>query len=548
MNKKELTIIIPFLNEKYEVEETLKSIRDYSDNQVEILLINDASDDGFDYTSVAEKYGAFYFENSNRIGVAASRDKGVSICKTDYFLLLDAHMRFYDKLWAGRILEELHNDPTLFLCCQTKALRRVNGLLAEDTKSRGVSYGAYVRLEDAVNLFEPKWIVKKPADPSLTTLPVPCVLGAGYACSKTYWLYLKGLEGLMQYGNDEAYISMKVWMAGGSCKLVTDVEIGHIYRHIHPYTRDNVWSLYNRLFLSEIFLPQKAQKRILSIWRLFYEKKIIAEVQYRLFENSKQIDSLKAYYQRIFIKDLDFFRSLNDPYLYKIEWVDKVSDSLKSIVARVVDSLPDDIGLLHGRMGIVLFLYHYARYSNDPSYWDLADEMLKNIIKNIKSDLSYCLLSGLCGVGWGIEYLYQHGFIDANTNQMLEYIDKRIMEINPLRMEDLDKEYGFGGIVLYLLARLHTIQNKNSDTPFDDSYLSSVYQRVKVIIDQRIKESNSVDVYLAFLSYYETKTSLAKTQIYDVCSLVNPKNISLQDLEPGLKGCAGVGMLLLLEE
>lgn len=122
------------------------------------------------------------------------------------------------------------------------------------------------------------------------------------------------------------------------------------------------------------------------------------------------------------------------------------------------------------------------------------------------------------------------------------------MEINPFRIEDLEKEYGFGGIALYLLARLYTIQNENLDTPFDDSYLSSVYERVKEIIDHRIKESNSVHVYLAFLHYYETKQSVQKTEIYHVCSLVNPKNTFLEDLEPGLKGCAEVGFLLLLEE
>ncbi|MDR3340889.1 MAG: glycosyltransferase, partial [Candidatus Symbiothrix sp.] len=44
-----LTIIIPFLNEQYEVENTLQSIREHSSDTITIILINDASDDGFDY-------------------------------------------------------------------------------------------------------------------------------------------------------------------------------------------------------------------------------------------------------------------------------------------------------------------------------------------------------------------------------------------------------------------------------------------------------------------------------------------------------------------
>lgn len=87
MKNKKLTVIIPFLNEKYEVENTLQSIRLHSTDDIEIILINDASDDGFDYRCIAEKYGAKYIENPNRLGVAASRDLGVKLCQTPYFFV-----------------------------------------------------------------------------------------------------------------------------------------------------------------------------------------------------------------------------------------------------------------------------------------------------------------------------------------------------------------------------------------------------------------------------------------------------------------------------
>ncbi len=56
MSEKILTVIIPFLNEKYEVENTVQSIKAHSSDRVEIMLINDASDDGFDYGILQEKY------------------------------------------------------------------------------------------------------------------------------------------------------------------------------------------------------------------------------------------------------------------------------------------------------------------------------------------------------------------------------------------------------------------------------------------------------------------------------------------------------------
>ena len=62
--EKELTVIIPFLNEGGEVENTLCSLIEHTNVPIDIILINDHSDDGFNYASVAEKYGACYIENN----------------------------------------------------------------------------------------------------------------------------------------------------------------------------------------------------------------------------------------------------------------------------------------------------------------------------------------------------------------------------------------------------------------------------------------------------------------------------------------------------
>jgi glycosyltransferase involved in cell wall biosynthesis len=45
----QLTVIIPFLNEGREVGNTLQSIRETAGEQVDVLLVNDASYDDFDY-------------------------------------------------------------------------------------------------------------------------------------------------------------------------------------------------------------------------------------------------------------------------------------------------------------------------------------------------------------------------------------------------------------------------------------------------------------------------------------------------------------------
>ena len=63
-----------------------------------------------------------------------------------------------------------------------------------------------------------------------------------------------------------------------------------------------------------------------------------------------------------------------------------------------------DLGLFHGRMGIVLFFAHYARISNSKHYEDFAGHLLDEIYEEINLDLPVNLENGLCGIGWGIEY------------------------------------------------------------------------------------------------------------------------------------------------
>ena len=86
-----ISIIIPFVNEKEELLLTIESIVEHNTSiEYEIILINDASDDGFDYKyHLDNKKNVRYYENLNRIGVAACRDIGIMMSSYDKFLLLD---------------------------------------------------------------------------------------------------------------------------------------------------------------------------------------------------------------------------------------------------------------------------------------------------------------------------------------------------------------------------------------------------------------------------------------------------------------------------
>lgn len=128
----------------------------------------------------------------------------------------------------------------------------------------------------------------------------------------------------------------------------------------------------------------------------------------------------------------------------------------------------NDISLFYGKMGIVLFFAHYARYTGKTIYEDFASELLEDISENILDTLPIDLGRGLCGIGWGIEYLVQNKFMDAESDDILVEIDQKVMERDLRRISDLSVETGLRGISYYIQSRIDS-----GHTPkFDNSYLS----------------------------------------------------------------------------
>lgn len=133
-----------------------------------------------------------------------------------------------------------------------------------------------------------------------------------------------------------------------------------------------------------------------------------------------------------------------------------------------------ELGLFYGKMGIAIFFFHYARYSNNIIYEDFAGELLDEIIEDIHDGMSVGFASGISGIGWGIEYLVQQKFIEGNNDEILEEIDLKILEYDLLRGVDKSLETGGVGIAYYVLQRLSSLQNRKGI--FDDLYLHHLKQ------------------------------------------------------------------------
>lgn len=253
-----LSVVITCLDEGAEVERTLASLRATAGDAVVVVLVNDGSSDGFDYRGAAERAGARYVENPVRRGTARARDIGVAQVRTPHAMLVDAHMRFHDDGWWRTLSEAIEDDPRAIYCTRCEALDE-HGARRADLDGHAA---ARIRFEGTRfdEILEPKWLARPALEAAC--VDVPCVLGATYGFHLDYYRRLGGLLGLRAWGGDEVYLSLKAWLEGGRCRLLTGAEIGHVFAPTGRLTLHWLHLYYNKLFLAETLLPRELALRI----------------------------------------------------------------------------------------------------------------------------------------------------------------------------------------------------------------------------------------------------------------------------------------------
>lgn len=144
------------------------------------------------------------------------------------------------------------------------------------------------------------------------------------------------------------------------------------------------------------------------------------------------------------------------------------------------NDVPSATGLLKGEMGIVLVLAHYAKVRSNPYIEKVADCLLSKVLDNLTKTEDIGFATGLAGVGWGIEFLIQNGYMKGDSIAICEEIDQRIMSVDIRRMHDKSFETGLKGLLTYLLAHLQG-GIKNGHLAFDDIYINDWTEKLKVL-------------------------------------------------------------------
>jgi len=109
-------------------------------------------------------------------------------------------------------------------------------------------------------------------------------------------------------------------------------------------------------------------------------------------------------------------------------------------------------GLLNGKMGLCVFLYHYARFTNDQTISALAEDLVNSVYDQIAKTRLHGLENGITGIAWGLHHLAVNNFVEADLDDVLHDADK-------IYTNNVEQSGGFlndewFGIGLYVLLRL----------------------------------------------------------------------------------------------
>lgn len=177
-------------------------------------------------------------------------------------------------------------------------------------------------------------------------------------------------------------------------------------------------------------------------------------------------------------------------------------------------------GLFYGKMGVAVFLFHYASVHKDGFYENIAINLISTVFSQIDSETSIDYADGLSGIGCAIEYLYQNEFIEGDIDEILSDLDLLFDDILNDSQKEKDLQDNLLGLIRYYRFRL---------------FGKSIDQE-----DERTKKNKSNLLYLLDLLDNSKSVYLCDQEICEE----RIRNIEFEKT-PGLRGMAGKELMAM---
>jgi hypothetical protein len=129
--------------------------------------------------------------------------------------------------------------------------------------------------------------------------------------------------------------------------------------------------------------------------------------------------------------------------------IEQISDMLM-----LNGTLTDCPGLVHGKMGIAVFFFHYAQYTDNMLFAYYAQDLIGEIQMQIHINSPADYEKGIAGIGVGIDYLTRNKFLNVDDDIFEDFDSRMYRAVMYDPWLDFSLYNGLIGYGKYWIARL----------------------------------------------------------------------------------------------
>ncbi len=142
-----------------------------------------------------------------------------------------------------------------------------------------------------------------------------------------------------------------------------------------------------------------------------------------------------------------------------------------------------EYGLYYGKTGCLLFLTHYFQQYRNEINEEIVLETIDDIFSSINKIYSLDMERGVCGIGWGVEYILQNQLLEGDPDEILYDLDRYILNKD---LKELSTHPDLTDVLSYIIVRLTSSCAKTNILPFPNDYLWKLHS----ILEESIEKNN----------------------------------------------------------
>ena len=180
-------------------------------------------------------------------------------------------------------------------------------------------------------------------------------------------------------------------------------------------------------------------------------------------------------------------------------------------------------GLVHGKMGIATYFFHYAQYTGSELFADYAMDLIGEMMNQIHVNSPADYEKGIAGIGVGIDYLIRKDFIKVEEDICEDFDPRMFRAVMYDPWQDFSQYNGLTGYGRYWMTRFR--------------YQASAVQARKCLLQiialieeklSKISINDQIDVYCFLLDLQRISGFENCIGLMEQCQLI--WNLQLSDV------------------